>query len=215
MFLCAFLALELSFKKDEQLLNKITERFSKSSKIEKILWGVAVIFVGAALLDRLFISPVFQKFQTIREEIKRQKTNMVRDTRFLSYRDKIVKESQIFSRYYTNEIQDDDVINAEFLSSVERLASRSNVNLVKSSPTEIKKTRQYLLYYSNLDCTGNLEDVIGFMYKINTTNDLLKIVKFNMSPQRGSTAADVNASMTIVKLIVPVKDLPETAVQTK
>ena len=56
-------------------------------------------------------------------------------------------------------------------------------------------------YYVNLDCTGTLENMIKFMHLVNSTEDLLKVIKFNMSPQKG-TSNEVNTSMTISKLIM-------------
>jgi len=152
-------------------------------------------------MDRLFLGPVLVHLEQLDEEIEQQKISIIRDRRFLSYEDKIVKESKVFEKYITKEIPDDDVVNADFLSLIERLATKSNVSLVKSNPSHITKKDKFIEYVANIDCTGKLEDVIAFMHQINTTDDLLKIIKFNMSPRRG-TEDEVKASMAVVKLIV-------------
>ena len=119
--------------------------------------------------------------------------------KFLSYKDKIAKDSQAFESYF-EDLRDDDVVNAEFLSNVEKLATESKVSLVKSNPTQSKKHGDYIEYFANLDCSGVLKDVVSFMHSVNSSKGLLKIVQFNMSPKKG-TAGEVNVSMTIVKMV--------------
>ena len=160
-----------------------------------------ILIVSVALLDRLFLGPVLDKLKGIEEAIVQQEESIVRDLRFLYYKDKINNESELFEKYFTREVDDDDVVNAEFLRTIEKLATKSKVSLVKSNPSEIKKQKKYIEYYANLDCVGPLEDVINFMHEINSTDELLKVVQFHMTPKRGATH-DVNVSMTIVKMII-------------
>ena len=174
---------------------------SNLSAQQKKLLNVALAFVFLAIFVNLFLFPVLGKLSLVEEEIGRQKTDIVRDLRFLSYKDKITKEVDTFEPYFTKDLLDEDVVNAQFLSEVESLASQSTVSLVKSTPAETKKEKHYLEYSINIDCTAELKDMLGFMYSINSSEDLLKVAKFNMTPQRGETTK-VNASMTIVKRIV-------------
>jgi len=174
---------------------------TKLSEKEKKIFYVTIIFVSFALLDRLFLGPVLDRLSVIETEIEAQENSIQRDLRFLAYEGKITQESKAFSKYFTDTIQDDDVVNAAFLSTVEKLATQSNVNLIKSNPSESKKEKKYIKYYANLDCVGDLENVITFMHLINSTEDLLRVVTLNMTPKRGE-GDEVNASMTVVKLVV-------------
>jgi len=174
---------------------------SKLSEQEKKFFYITVFVVFFAFLDRLFLGPVLGKIKNINEEISRQETSIVRDLRFLSYKDKISEESDMFSKYFAESMKDDDDINAEFLRIVENIATRSNVSLIKSNPSRTAKKKNYVEYYANLDCSGKLEDMISFMHAINTTDDLLKIVKLNITQKRGSED-EINASMTIEKMVI-------------
>ena len=174
---------------------------SKLSEKEKKVFYIAVLIVTGAVLDRVFLGPVLDKLKGIDEKIKEQENSINRDNRFLSYKDKIVKESQVFDKFITQNVADDDVVNATFLSTIEKLATQSKVNLIKSTPSEAKKEKKYLQYYANLDCIGALSDVVSFMHVINSSDDLLNVVKFNMTPKRG-TLDEVNVSMSIMKLII-------------
>jgi len=175
--------------------------YSKLNDQEKKIFFATTLILSLALLDRLFFGPVFQKLKVIDEEISGQEISIKRDLRFLSYKEKIKAESKVFDKYFIKKVLDSDVVNREFLKKVEELASESTVNLVKSNPAEPKKQKDYMEYYVNLDCTGTLENMIKFMHLVNSTEDLLKVIKFNMSPQKG-TSNEVNTSMTISKLIM-------------
>jgi len=180
----------------------IQKFISKLSKKEQRIFNWAIIVVLLASFDQLFIGPAIHKLQALESQIETQKNSIVRDLKFMSYKDKILTESNLYKSYFTKKAADGDVVNANFLRTVEKLATKANVNLVKSNPTETKQFRRYTEYYANLDCVGKLNDLITFMHSINSTGELLKIVRLNMTPKRGSEEEEVNASMTIVKLVM-------------
>ncbi len=179
----------------------IQKFLSSLSDKEKRYLYIASFIVLIALVDRFFLAPVLNRIELIEDEIKQEKVSILRDTKFLLYKDKILKESKIFDKYFSKEAKDPDVINAEFLSTLEKLATESKVNLVKSSPLSPKQYDGYAQYYASLDCIGNLKDIMQFMYSIDTSKELLKVISFNLSPKRGGNGK-INASMTISKLLV-------------
>ena len=183
----------------------IQKFISNLSDNEKKIFYITVVFVLLASFDRLFFGPVLGKLATIDNDISIQKQSVTRDLRFLTYKDQIKRELKAFEKYFNKGPKDDDVINADFLSVVERIATKAKVNLVKSNPSEIKHEKDFDQYYANLDCVGTLENVLTFMHEINSTEELLKVVKFNMSPKRG-VENTVNVSMSVVKMAINARD---------
>lgn len=175
--------------------------FSKLSEKERNVFHVALFIVMLAVVDRVFLGPVLEQINIIQSKISSEENSVKRDLRFLSYKDKIVQESESLGKYFTENVPDIDVINADFLSVIEKLATESNVVLVKSNPSNSVKEKDYSTYSANLDFSGKISDVISFMYAINSTDELLKVTRYNMSAKRG-TKDEVNASMTVSKLIV-------------
>jgi hypothetical protein len=173
---------------------------SKLSDNEKKIFYATVVIVLLALFDRLFLGPATDKLKSIGSDIEQEKTAVTQDMRLLSYEDKIMKENDIFSKFYTDTVEDDYVVNGKILSRIEALAKESKVNLVKSNPSEKKLNKDYIEYYATLDCVGTLEDVMTFMHMINSSDDLLKIVKYTMTPKRGTD--EVTASMTVMKMVI-------------
>lgn len=175
---------------------------SKLSDKEKMMLYVTIAIVLLASLDRLLIDPGFTKLKNSKEEISKQERIIKTDLRVLEEKDNINARSEIFSRYFTEKLEPNDVVNRGFLSSIEKLASQSKVTITKSNPTDVKKQKRQTEYYANLSCTGELENIITFMHAVNSSEDLLKIVKFDLLPKKGSETNEVNASMSIVKMVM-------------
>lgn len=174
---------------------------SKMSPREKKIFYVALVFGSAFLFDRLFMSPALKRIKATEVEIKRQEERIRQDLEFLANRDQIEKEGTHFAKYIPKKIKEKDEINTELFRTIERLAAEANVNLIKSNPGDIKEESSHIQYFASIDCSGKLNDVIGFMHLLNSTGDLFKVVQFNMSPKRG-VQDEITTSMTIVKLIV-------------
>lgn len=179
----------------------LQEFVSKLSENEKKVFYVAVIILLAASFDRLFLGPALNKITMLEDEIVSQKSSIKKDLRILTYKDQIQKEKNQYRQYFTDKLEDEDVVNTKILSNIESLASRTKVNLIKSNPSDTLKASDRIEYFTSLECSGALEDVITFMHAINSSEDLLKVVEFNMNPKRGA-ANEVSASMTIAKMIV-------------
>ncbi len=181
---------------------------SKLSPTEKKIFYIAIIFVLLALLDRLFLGPAMSRLKSLDEEIEQQKNVIKGDLRFLSYKDKILKENETFKPYYAPKSQAEEEIIAAFLKKFEILASDSKVNLIKINPADSKQRKGFIEYYANLECDGKLDDMAKFIYSINTSDDLLKIVKLSMAPKKAGSE-EVTSSMTVTKTIVGVSATQE------
>lgn len=178
---------------------------SKLSPNEKKIFYVTVAIVTFAMLDRLFFGPVLSRIKGIDDEIKAQQSSIQRDLRFLAFKSKINDESQDLKKYMSSKKMAEDDINTEIFSRIEKIANQNSVSLIKSNPTTPLKQDNFTQYYANVECAGSLKDVTNFMYTINTTDELFKIVKYSMTPKKGSET-DVNLTLTIAKLVVS----PET-----
>ncbi len=182
--------------------------FSNLSEKEKKLLYVAIGFVILAMLDRVFFGPVMSKLEDLDRAITETKDSLRRDTRFLAYRDHILKESEVYQRFFPKSQKTEEEIIADFLKNIEVRASKAGINLIQVKPSETKHFKGYVEYYANLDCEGPLEKVIQFMHSIDSSDELLKIVKLNMAPKRAS-AAEVTATMVVKKMIVDTKSVEE------
>jgi Tfp pilus assembly protein PilO len=180
------------------MINKFISELSPAGK--KIL-VVAVVIVLLALLDRLVIGPNLAKLNDINENIIKEETIIKQNMRFLTYRDRIVKEASTFKDFYSKEVRAEEEVIGEFLKKIEMIATQSQVELSKISPAGQDYQKEYIKYLVTLDCAGKLQDITNFIYAVNNSKDLLKIEKMNVA---GNTRdiEKVQASLTISRMII-------------
>jgi hypothetical protein len=168
---------------------------------QKKLLAVTLVILVIALFDRLLIGPTMSRLSSIDEEIVKEEESIKKDMKFLSHKDRIIKQSQELAPYYTEKISTDEEMNAGFLRIIERLAEDATVNLIKVTPSPGVDEKDYLKYQADLECSGKLPDVIKFMHLMNTSRDLLKVVKFNLGAKKGE-GDEVKATMTVSKIVI-------------
>ncbi len=175
--------------------------FQKLSEKEKKLFYAALIIIVLSLFDLLFLRPVLSNLQSVEEDIHDKINSINKDMRFLAYQDKIKKEQVAYRHFNSGEKKTEEEVIAGFLKTVETIASESNIVLSKLSPSEVVQKKGYMQYHANLEASGPLQNVVTFMHKIDSTEDLLRIMKYSLVGKKGSPD-DVAATMKISKLIL-------------
>ncbi len=168
---------------------------------QKKIAAVAVAFVAIALFDRLLIGPTMSKLAAIDQDITKEKDVIKQDMHFLGHKARIVKENQLYDGFFTKQVPSDEEITAAFLKKVEELAQEAKVDLAKVTPVPGQQEADRWKYQADLECSGQLADIITFMHLVDTSQDLLKVVKFNITAKKSETD-DVKASMTLSKIVV-------------
>ena len=187
----------------------IKKFISDLSDIERKFLLVASLVVLTAIFDNLFVRPTLSKLHSIRQDINKEENLIKQDLRFLVYKDRILQESKSFTPYYTKEVPTEEEIINGFLKKVELMASKANVTLVKENPTTGQKERDFIKYTADLECTGNLPDIVRFLHEVNTANDdLLKVVKFKLGAPKADSE-EMKSSITIAKMIVSPQRIQE------
>jgi len=188
-------------------VNEITKFISNLNENQKKLLVIAVVIVVAALFDRLLIAPTMSRLSSIEEDITKEEASIKQDIRFLGYKDRILKESQEIAPYLTKDMTTDEEMIAGFLKQIENLANQTKVTLIKVSPAPGEQDADYWKYQADLECSGELSDVISFMHVINSNTGLMKVLKFNFSSKKTDTD-EIKATMTIEKIVVTEKPMP-------
>ncbi len=179
----------------------LQEWYSKLSEKEQKLFYAALAVVVVCLSDALLFRPTLSRIKELDDEILETKNGIERDRRFLSYRDKIRFEEQAFAVYQVEAEGSREEVIAAFLKTIETLASESGVDLAKLNPGEVKTYKGYLIYFANLECSGTMEAMVRFMHRIDTTENVLKVVRFDLSGKKASEDR-VTASMRVAKLVL-------------
>ncbi len=175
--------------------------YTKLSDQERKIFYVTLGFILLAAFDFLFLQKVSSKLKSLDRDIEQTKNDINRNVRFLAYQEKIFKENEIYSVYQADERKTEEESIAAFLKTIENLGTEAEVTLGKLNPADAVSKKGYMQYYANVECNGKFENIIKFIHKIDTTNNLLKVVKMNIIGKK-SSADEVTVSMKISKLII-------------
>lgn len=187
------------------MIGKFFSGLSDNGK--KLVVAAAVLF-AAALFDRLLIGPTMSRMAAIDQDIAKEEDMIRQDLHFLGYKDKILKESKALQPYLGKDSLTEDEIISAFLKKIEVLAGKANVTLAKVTPSPGTQEKDYWKYQADLECSGKLADVITFMHLVDTSNELMKAVKFSFASKKADSD-EIKAVMTIHKIVIGKRAAPK------
>ena len=181
-----------------KVLQNILARFTKREKM--ILYG-ALLFIFLMFLDRMVIGPVFQKLASLDEEIIRRESNIKKDMRILSQKDRILSEAAKYATFLGETRSEDEEVTS-LLKEVEAQANKASVYLVDIKPAGSKEIGTSKKYLVTLNCEAQMEQIVNFMYNIENSNKLLAIEKYQITPKSKESSV-AKCSLTVSKIVMP------------
>jgi len=174
---------------------------ARLSKREKLIFYSAIFFISATLLDRTVINPIFSKIRSLDKEIQEKKTGIRKNMLMLSQKDKISSESAKYSTYLSR-MKSEDEETTLLLKEIESLADKTAISLIDMKPSGLKSVGPYKKFLLNLNCEAQMEQLIDFMYNIESSNRLLVIEKYQITPKSKESSV-ARCSMSIAKIFMP------------
>lgn len=177
--------------------------FAHLARREKLILCLAVFFVSLTLLDRLMISPIFSKIKSLNEEIKIKESAIKKDLRILALKDRILEESAKYASLLNNPEFNSEEERATFLlKEIEGLANKNSVYLVDMKPMGLKDIGSVKKYLITLNSEAQMEQLINFIFNIESSNKLLRVERYQISPKsKESTIA--KCDMLISQITMP------------
>ena len=189
----------------------IQKFITELSPREKKILSIALFILVLALFDTLMIKPILSRLETIKLDTIKEEALINKDLRLLANKGRIEQENEAYNQYYLKQLPSEKEIIALFLKNVQALAIRANVTLNKITPTETKQEKTHRTYFAELECFGNLSDMITFMHLVETSPELLKVVNYNLGIKKADSD-EVKSAMTISKMVIsnqPIEETPE------
>ena len=162
-------------------IQELLKFISKLSPKEKVIFYAACAVVSLLLLDRLIVSPVFYKIESLDSQIKEREGSARKNLRVLAQKDRIQAAGASYSAFSGNKFGSEDEEITAFLKEIEVMANKSSVYLIDIKPGNSKLTPQARKYLVNLNCEAQMEQVIDFMYAIENSSKLLTIERYQIS----------------------------------
>jgi Tfp pilus assembly protein PilO len=171
------------------------------SKREKFIFYCALLIVSITLLDRLIIYPIFSKLNLLNKEIKEKEAGIRKNLHILAHKDRILAESTKYSSFLSS-LKSEEEEMTSILKEIESLADKTSIYLIDMKPGGLKDMGTSKKYLVNLNCEAQMEQLVNFIYSIESSNKLLTVDKYQISPKsRESSIA--RCRITISKVVVP------------
>ena len=171
------------------------------SKREKLVFFGAIFIVSAAFVDRVIVHSLSQKISGLDKQIKGRESEIQKDLAIMA-RAKTIELQQTNYKSYTGARDSENEEFTVFLKELESIASKSKIYLVDMKPTGTKQTGESKKYLVNLNCEGEMEPLVEFMYNLENSNKLITVEKYQISPKSKDTAI-AKCSLVISKLVIP------------
>ena len=178
---------------------KVIAWISKMSKREKMLFYGASTVILILATDRIVVRPIFQSYRSMNQQIQDLQMEIKRSLKILADKNHIEDEKKHYADYMVSPKSAEEEAIA-LLKYVEELANEAAVNLLYVKPAEQKSEGGQKKYYVTLECEAQMGQLIAFFYKVESSNQVLKVERFSVQPvSQGSSV--VKSGVTIAKTV--------------
>jgi Tfp pilus assembly protein PilO len=174
---------------------------SNLSKKEKIGLMVAAVIFFLAFSDRLILNPINRRIQQVNQEIKTSEKQLKMGLYNLSQKETIISEYGKYSQYFKS-LGSEEEDTAAILSEIETVAKKSNMTLLNLKPLPSKDKGFYKEYSIEVETEGTIESLINFIYRLNTSTQLLRVEKLRLS-LKDKDSGLIKAPLLITKISFP------------
>ena len=175
--------------------------FSGLSDKERTIFYAAVGVVLIALLDGVVLGPVTRETSFLRDKIASEKTLIGRNLMILRYKGDILEKYEKVKPYFAEEGLTQEERIAELLNEIEVTAREAALALTNITPVVIEEIGSSSQYRVTIECLGKMDNLIEFIYGIDNSKVLLRVVSCTINPKNRDNY-EVKATVTVEKLIV-------------
>ena len=175
--------------------------FTHLSKREKTVFYAALAIVFVMFLDRALIHPVSSKISALNKEIKERKILITQDLRVLAQKNRILSEVAQYTLFIGKAKTEEEQVTL-ILKEIENAATKSSAYLVDMKPSGQKTLGSIKKYLVTVNCEAQMQQLIAFMYEIESSNKLLTVEKYQIA-QKSKESGIAKCTMTIAKIVMP------------
>jgi len=173
---------------------------SRLSKRERIIFYVTISVVGLVLLDRIILSPILSKIDSLNEAISTQEDAIKQSLLIVTQEERIDKETDRYVAYLSKPQTEEKLITA-FLKEIETLAKKSSVYLIDIKPSGKSEQNGTTQHFLKLDFEAQMEEVFNFFYNVTNFKNLIKVEGFQIRPKSTGSSVII-CTMSISKSII-------------
>lgn len=182
-------------------MKKLFAIISRLSKRERIILYGTVFVISLVLLDRLVLGTILSKIKSLNQEIKTQEATIKKSLHILAQKDRIEKETNKYTSFVAP-AQSKEEEMVFLLKVIEELADGSSVYVIDIKPGSFTESGVFRKYLVKLTCEAQMEQLTELFYKIESSDKLLQIEKYDIKPKTEGSSV-VRCSISISKAVFP------------
>ena len=182
------------------MIEKLLSFIAHLSKRERAILYSALFLISVFILVQLILIPVASKTKSLDQEINEQKKMIKNVLLVLARKEQIEEEEKIYKVYLEQlESKERTVV---FLKNIENLVKESGVNLLDIRPIGSEKKAPFQKYLFTLNCEAPMKRILDFFHRVETSQQLLGIESFRITPKSEKGAYLARCSIEISKTVV-------------
>ncbi len=181
-------------------MKALTKFYAKLSKGERRILFITILLLGLVFTDRVIVMPITTTLSSLSQNVREQEASIRKSMNMLLHKESIMAESKEYMSYSV-EAKNAEEEMVGLLREVESVAEKSGVSLIFVKPGTIKEEKETKKYYANLECEGPMEQVATFFHDIESSNQLIKIEKYQIQP-KGKDSSIARTTVSVYKTVL-------------
>lgn len=180
----------------------IAAKLQKLSGREKTSLIVALVFIFAAAIDQLVVSPVLAHFKELARDTDKQKVYLEYNLQVLQHEKDVSAEYQKVKDRFGEVTSPSKAID-EMKGQIHELARQTGVTVISSEHREPRRGEFCDEYGVELkQFKAGMSELLSFLYSLRAAPGMLRVVKLSLGPA-GAQAKGIQGSMIITKKMIP------------
>ncbi|MBN3039802.1 MAG: type 4a pilus biogenesis protein PilO [Candidatus Omnitrophica bacterium] len=178
-----------------KLLNSLQTFFLRLSKREKLIFYITLGVILMLVFKLLLIEPALTKMSEQDKEIADKKKIIKLDLRLLAIKDKVEEESKKYEGFLMQAgSAEEEVVLMQ--KEIQRLADEAGLYVGNIRPGEVEEKGFFQTYLINVNCEGEMPQIVDFLYGLETSAVLLTVERYTITPK------NENSSVAVCRLVV-------------
>ena len=180
------------------MIKKLSEFYVRLSKREKLILAGTSLVLAALFMDRLILTPARYQIKLLDTKIRDEENAIRKSLQVLLRKDQITTDVKRFA-VFSMDVKKPEEQMTSFLKEIENIADKASVSLLYVKPGNEKEGEETKKYLANLECEGQMEEIVSFFYRIEDSVNLLEIEKYDIQPKSKESSV-VHCVMTVSKM---------------
>jgi Tfp pilus assembly protein PilO len=172
----------------------------KLNKREKLVLVATVALAVTTSVYGFIVEPVLFRWQRQNEQIEAKLNVYLRNKKLLMSLPAVEAQYAKFPSLVEKNLSEEKEIS-QVLRTIQGISNVTSCNVVNIKPQPVQRSRSYKWISFDVTVSGNIESIGQFLYKIETSADLLRVKRVSLSAQSGASGG-LKGILYIRKLVV-------------